>query len=384
MFEHTLLIITTVSAIMSVGLGIAFRYTLRRLGELGPQSHTHIPHKKITVIVPARNEAADLRSSVESLLAQDEVELSVVIVNDHSTDGTAEIADSLAADSRVRVIHDPPLTAGWLGKANAMQHGFLATTSEVLVFSDADVLHRRRCFATVLAEMSRQQADLISVCPRFISESFWENVTLPHCLVAGMVQFFFPSVNNPQSSAAGAAGALMMARRSVLEEIGGLACIKSAMLDDVELARAVKRHGAKVCFHIAPELLQVRLFKGNHHAFWGLTKNILGGVDNFWMALPAMFLPVFVYWGPLLAVWIGWARRRPILAVAGAAAYAIQLGLVFMSRRIVSVRFPAAAFFPLGAFPVFCCFVRALYHRLRDGTVVWRGRAVSVTESLSG
>jgi cellulose synthase/poly-beta-1,6-N-acetylglucosamine synthase-like glycosyltransferase len=95
----------------------------------------------ISVVIPARNEERDLASSLRTVLDQEGVDLEVVVVNDHSTDRTGQIADSFAReDMRVKVVHDPPLLAGWLGKSNAMSHGAAVATRSFLPFSDADMV----------------------------------------------------------------------------------------------------------------------------------------------------------------------------------------------------------------------------------------------------
>ena len=116
---------------------------------------------------------------------------------------------------------------------------------------------------------------------------FLENVLLPHCFIAGTVHFCLQGVNDPKSRKGAAAGAFMLMRRQLLVQMNGLECIKSEFLDDVALARAVKRQGRDARILLAPELITVRLFKGNRDAFWGLTKNILGAVDHIWMAIPS-------------------------------------------------------------------------------------------------
>jgi hypothetical protein len=175
----------------------------------------------------------------------------------------------------------------------------------------------------------------------------------------------------------------MLMRRRLLEQINGFESAKAEFLDDVALARAVKRQGRDARLQLAPGLLEVRLFKGNADAFWGLTKNILGAVDHIWMAIPAMFLPVAMYWFPLMSILAGLWKSDPTLMVAGGLAYAIQLALLLPASRICTIRWAKAIFFPAAAAPVICCFTKALFHRLVSGSVCWRGRVVAVSRTRS-
>src|SRR5687767_14839657 len=121
MYDQALITLSILSATISLGLGFGFWYTVRRLGTLPPSFVTADELIAVDVIVPARNEALDLEAAVLSILDQQSIQLRVIVVNDHSTDRTPQIADSLAArDARITVIHDPPLVDGWFGKTNAM------------------------------------------------------------------------------------------------------------------------------------------------------------------------------------------------------------------------------------------------------------------------
>lgn len=381
MWEQSLIGLSCVSAAMSAALGIVFWWVTHCTPVLKAGVHPLDDEPNISVIIPARNEQDDIEVSLRSVLAQQQVRLEVIVVNDHSTDRTGEIVDSIAqSDERVKVIHNPPLPDGWLGKVNAMQRALDQATKEWLVFSDADVLHQPTCFASAWKAARDHQIDLLSLGPLWICESFWENALLPHCMVAGSIQFFPPSVNRKDSGRGAAAGAFIMTQRRVMEQLDGLAAIKTEMLDDIALGCLVKRHGFNGQFWLAPTLLSVRMFKDNHHAFWGLTKNILGSVKRISLAVPAMFLPVFVYWIPLVTLGIGIRNESGPMIVAGALPYAIQLFIVQLSTRICSIRWAKAIFFPAAVAPIFCCLASALWYRLFRGSIAWRGRVVSVSE----
>lgn len=331
----------------------------------------------MSVIIPARNEEQDLETAMRSVLAQNGVDLDIVLVNDHSVDNTAAIADRLAAaDPRVRVIHDPPLPGGWLGKANAMHAGLVHSREDLIVFTDADVFHDPDCFAAAVQTFRDQGLDFLSLVPTFRCESFWENILLPHILIAGTVQFLTQGVHNPRSSRGAAAGAFMMTRRQTLREIGDLEPIKSEVLDDVALATTMKRSGKVTRLLMTDDMLSVRLFKGNRQAFWGLTKNILAGVDHLVMAIPAMFLPVVVYWIPIAAFVAGLLQRDWSLVVAGLGPWIIQAGLLGLVGPLCRIRLGKALFFPLAAIPVAACLSRALVLRVFRNSVEWRGRRV--------
>ncbi|TWT57498.1 putative glycosyltransferase EpsJ [Thalassoglobus neptunius] len=390
MIETLMLACTWVASGVSIFLGVAYVITVRQSSlsrqhqpvELEATQREQARKEQISVIVPARDEELDLANGLDSILAQQNVDLEVIVINDHSSDRTGEIADEYASrDSRVTVIHDPPLPKGWLGKANAMEHGRLIAQHAWIVLTDADVVHSPECFATAIQTAQDDQLDMLSLGPRFDFHSFWENVLLPHALIAGVVHFLFQNVNSDSSPHAAGAGAFILLQKKALEEIGAMDCIKTEMLDDVSIANRVRQSGLRVRLWLAPELLRVRLFKGNHHAFWGLTKNILGVVPRDWMALFAMWLPIFMYWIPIATAVVGIVQGNLLMTVSGIATYVIQALLLIPATQLCTLRFAKALCFPLAAFPIICTFSSALIHRWKRNAVHWRGRTIELSKS---
>jgi chlorobactene glucosyltransferase len=370
------------AAAISLLTWIQFLAALRRWTWKSPPTAGPARAGKVSVIMPARNEEADLARSIQSVLAQEAVELEVIVVNDHSTDGTGAIAEAAATnDGRVRVMHDPELPPGWLGKCNAMQQAARIATGEIFLFSDADIIHVPRCFATALAEMERSGFDFFSLFPRMHCISLWENIIVP-TLIGGLTILATPLIEDPRSSEALAAGAFLMIRAPVFRAIGGFEPIRGEMADDVALARLVKTNGYRVGLRLAPEFLAVRLYKGNRHAFWAMTKNILLGLHGrLWLAPAVMVLPLFVFWTPIYCAIAGVLERDAALALAGVAGYVIGYGSLWSGRRLFPFHPLKALLFPLVVIPVACCMSRALFLYLVRGEVAWRGRTIRVRES---
>lgn len=367
------------AALVSALILWRFAGALGRLRWRSRPRGTAASRAKLSVIVPARNEEQDLAAGLQSILHQAGVELEVIVVNDHSSDRTRAIAEAVAAtDRRIAVIHDPILLPGWLGKANAMQHGTDRATGDYLLFTDADVRHAPGCFDAALAEMKRHRLDFFSLFPRMQCVSFWENVNLP-IYIGGLAQLVGPSIADDRSPDAVAAGALLLVRSEVFRAAGGFEPLRTEMFDDVAMARLVKRQGGQVGFRAAPDLLQVRMFKGNCDAFWGTTKNILAGLrGQVWLAPLVMLLPVLVFGSPIISFLVGMAAGEPLLVLAGLTTYAVQYGILLLGRELFAFHRGKALFFPLVAVVVFCCFLRALYYYVVRGSVLWRDRAVRV------
>jgi hypothetical protein len=261
-----------------------------------------------------------------------------------------------------------------------MQQATARATGELLLFSDADIIHHGGCLHTALTEFDRERLDFLSLFPRMKCVSLWENIILP-VLIAGLAELVIPGINDQRSTEAVGAGAFLLVRAAVFRKIGGFEPIKHEMADDVSLARLVKRHGFRVAFHGAPQLIHVRLFKGNHHAFWGMTKNILLGLERrLWLVPMIIVLPLIVNAMPVYGALAGLVEGNIALCAAAAVAYGLQYAMLWSARDLFAFHRGKALFFPLVIVPVICCMTRALYLYYFRGAVHWRGRTIRVRE----
>jgi hopene-associated glycosyltransferase HpnB len=207
----------------------------------------------VCAVIPARNEANLLPQTLSSLLQQDYPgQFWVMLVDDHSTDGTAEIARTTAEDlgksAQLQVMQAQPLPAGWSGKLWAMQQGVEAAERlasehlpDYLLLTDADIQHDLTNLQRLVELAVRQNLDLASVMVRLRCESYWEQLLIPAFVFFFEKLYPFRWVNDPRNSTAAAAGGCILIRRTALARIGGLQRIRQALIDDCALAAAVKR-----------------------------------------------------------------------------------------------------------------------------------------------
>jgi GT2 family glycosyltransferase len=381
---QTLFVLSAFVAALTVFLFVLFEIAVARVGTIQPLMESEIEDvlTKISVVIPARNEEEDIEEALQSVLSQKGVELRVMVVDDHSTDRTGAILRRLAEeDSRITLVENPPLEAGWLGKPNAMNYGVALAANELILFTDADVVHCPTSFATGIRILQKQSLDFLSFLPRIDCESFWENVCIPLPLFPFTVQCSW-GANDVKSANAWAAGAFMLIKADVLREIGGVGSVRSAIVDDAELAKVVKRSGHRVGYHLAPNMEHVRLFKGNSHAFWGPTKNAIAlTFDHPWMALPAMGLPVLFFWLPIATAFVGlWMNDVRLTLVGLLQPLAGLLGLARI-RPYCDFRWHKAVFFPLIVIPIACVLGKAFYEQHIRGQHVWRNRVIDLSNS---
>ena len=201
----------------------------------------------VTAVVPARNEAEVIGESLASLLAQDYPgPLSVLVVDDHSEDATAELACAAAAGSkdpqRFRLVQAAALPPGWTGKLWALHQGVqqAGAQSGFFWFSDADISQPPDALRRLVAKAESEGRDLVSLMVALRCESFWERLLIPPFIYFFQKLYPFAWVKDPARATAAAAGGCVLLRHEALERIGGIAAIRDALIDDCALAGAVK------------------------------------------------------------------------------------------------------------------------------------------------
>ena len=195
----------------------------------------------VDIIVPARDEAETIRAAIGSLLAQDYGgDFRVILIDDNSTDATAELAGSAPKLQVIRLDSKPP---GWSGKLWALHQGIAASRSPLVVLTDADIVHQPRHLASLVAKLQGARLDLVSEMVRLNCSSLAERMLVPAFVYFFQMLYPFAKVNDPRSAVAAAAGGTVLVRREALARIGGIEAIQDALIDDVALAKAVKRGG---------------------------------------------------------------------------------------------------------------------------------------------
>jgi cellulose synthase/poly-beta-1,6-N-acetylglucosamine synthase-like glycosyltransferase len=223
----------------------------------------------VSVIVPARNEEACLAECLRSLVGQSCPDCEVIVVDDHSTDGTRAIAGSFA----VRVIGADPLLPGWSGKCNAAWSGAKIAKGKWLLFTDADTRHSPDSIAQGLREANTYDAALLSYSPKQQVDSFAERALMPVIFSELAATYRPKDVCDPNSPVAAANGQYLLIRRDVYDAVGGHAAVAGAILEDVELAKLVKRAGYRLQFRMS-DVVSTRMYRSFPQLWEGWTKNL--------------------------------------------------------------------------------------------------------------
>jgi cellulose synthase/poly-beta-1,6-N-acetylglucosamine synthase-like glycosyltransferase len=334
----------------------------------------------VSVIIPARNEEACLAACLQSLLAQIGVTFEIIVVDDHSTDRTRDIASSFSS-KKIRVIEAGPLPAGSTGKNNAVTAGAKVARGDWLLFTDADTIHLPGSLARSLEEAKGHNAAMLSYSPEQIVDSFWEKSVMP-VIFAELASSFRPSqVSDPKSPAAAANGQYLLITREAYDAVGGHAAIAASLLEDVALARAVKRSGRKIFFRYGGDAVRTRMYRTFAQLREGWTKNLalLFPSPVRLAVLRSLEFVLIVATFAITVASILRGHERPAL-VAGI--LAILLYAVFLTRiRRAHFSWDANILAVFGL-PLFSYLLLRSAKAHAQGSVPWKGRKYSDERSL--
>jgi chlorobactene glucosyltransferase len=232
------------------------------------------------VIVPARNEARNIVPCVSSILATTYPQLELIVVDDHSTDGTGDLArQTIGSDSRARVITPPPLPADWFGKQWACAAGAGEASGEILLFTDADTRHAPELLVRAVNALRARRTDLLSVVGRQETGSFWEHLIQPQ--VFGMLASRYGNTEwierSPFVHDKIANGQCFLMTRNAYEAVGGHASVRHNVAEDLLLAQHVFRAGRKVSAVIGSDYLVTRMYTSLGELLRGWGKNLYAG-----------------------------------------------------------------------------------------------------------
>jgi glycosyltransferase involved in cell wall biosynthesis len=335
----------------------------------------------LTIVVPARNEEADLETALRSLLHLNYPEFEVVAVNDRSTDRTGEIMDRMAKEAesagRLRVVHVHELPPGWLGKVHAMWLGAQQSNSDWVLFTDADCIFHPDALCRALDYATKTSVDHLALFPTMLFRTLGERMMLsfPQVMANFIVRPW--KVRDPKTRDHIGVGAFTLMRRSAYVAMGTYEKLRLEVVDDLRLGEIVKQTGLRSDIVFGPDLVALRWAVGAFGIVRNLEKNLFAFL-KFRVSLVVAacgvlgFLCVWPFVGLALAP--GWARTGFAFAVA---MIAISYSMASRYTRTSPVFFVTC---PIGALLTMYAVSRSAFVAVRDGGITWRGTKYPLAE----
>ncbi|MBC8160823.1 MAG: glycosyltransferase [Roseiflexaceae bacterium] len=341
----------------------------------------------VSVIIPARDEAARIGACLESLTEQRYRSFEVLVVDDHSTDGTGAIARGFAERlPALHVLDGAELPAGWAGKCWACWQAASLSQGEWLLFLDADVVAQPDLIGALVARAGRAQLDAVTLMPLQRFGSLAERLLIPAFQTIMYSVYPLREVSDPQQAAAFFNGQAILIRREVYAESGGHEAVRGSVLEDADFGALVKAAGHRILAAHAPDLLHVRMYDSWASVSEGLGKNAVAGYrSGGWRSGWAGFRQSLVAYGWLylvaggVALWL--IQGAPIgLAILahGLALLAITIGVTgWLFQRRYRVSPLLALGYPFGLALYYALALRGLVRVQSGRGVVWKGRTLS-------
>lgn len=347
---------------------------------------------RVAVLIPARDEERNIGDCVECVLASRDVELEVVVLDDASTDGTADVVREIAQrDARVRLVSGRGLPSGWNGKQHACWLLAQETSAPLMLFVDADVRVRPDAVARCAAEMRARRVALLSGFPRLVMRGWMERMLLPliHFVLLGLLPMGRMRKTTRPAYAAGC-GQFMLVEREAYFACGGHSAIKETRHDGLRLPRLFREHGMRTDLVDLTDLAEVRMYESANAVWMGLAKNATEG-----LGAPARIVPVTVLLAvgqvlPLVAavLWVAFLVSSWVVGATFDNARAVVwvsvlLGLAVVASylpRVLAVRrfrepLGSAMLHPVGIVMLLAVQWYALARQVMGRPVAWRARS---------
>lgn len=339
---------------------------------------------RVSIIVPARDEAANISRCVRSLVASTYPLFEVIVVDDRSTDDTAALARGVPPGTaeRVEVVEGAELPEGWLGKPWACWQGMRRARGDLLLFTDADTVHGPQLLDRAVAEREREGADLLTLAGRQLMGSFWERLVQPHVFLMMLLRFrdLERGVRKGRWRDAIANGQFLLFTRDAYDALGGHEAVRDEVAEDLALAQLVVRRGLRLVPRMAEDDLATRMYRSLGELVRGWSKNlVMGGLQSM-----APWLRPFVVPGTLLWIVGMWIVPPVLLALAAGglasrallpwAALVTVVSALFWAWMTAVMKAPAryGLLYPLGAAVLAYIFLRSWIAGRR---IRWKGRS---------
>lgn len=340
----------------------------------------------VSVLIPARNEEANIENCVTSLLNQKHPNYEVIVLNDNSTDRTSNILYELKQTyPKLKIVNGSPLPEGWIGKSYACSQLTKEAKGDWLLFTDADTIHNENSIADGIKSALFRKADLLSVIPYQITKSLPEKLVIPilHFITYVLLPFYFLERKGFEKFTF-AVGQYMLFKRSSLEKIGGYEAVKNEIVEDVEMGRLIKRNKMQLVMLNGIDMVKCRMYRNFNQLWEGFSKNIFAGLGFSSLLMVVIVVSYFIlfvlpFFSFLFFAFIG-ENQFALICLA-------QVIINYAIRFVLSVKFKlsfvSSVLHPFGILTVLLITINSWRLVKFSGGPKWKGRTYNLNQSVS-
>jgi chlorobactene glucosyltransferase len=336
----------------------------------------------ISILIPARNEEGNIKKCLVSLIGQDYKNIEVLVLNDNSTDNTAEIVKNIAKDYKfLKLIKGKPLKKGWTGKNFACYQLFKKSRGEYLFFTDADTVHEKNSVSSTIACLLKEKLDILSACPKQMMNSFHER------MVIGLTNFqllippliFIKKSNIPVFGSG--IGSLMLTRRESYMAIGGHKSIKGSCIEDTSISKLFIKMGYKFMIFNGVKIYSTSLYKNFRDIYDGFCRIFMGNFNNNKISVSSIILILFIFFllpFVLLAAIFFINFDFDILFNVNLALLSFQVLIILLTRAMAVLKINGKIYdiflHPISIFYMIFMDLALIFRKRSEPIISWKGR----------
>jgi hopene-associated glycosyltransferase HpnB len=336
----------------------------------------------VVAVIPARNEAATIDAVIRAhASARYAGDFRVIVVDDQSTDATADLARRAAGDLNLVVIEAPPLSEGWTGKLNAVNAGLargrdFAPDAKYLLLTDADIVLAPETLARLVAQAERQGLALVSLMARLDARGLWGGLLIPPFVFFFQKLYPFHRVNDMRKRDAAAAGGVMLVRRDALDRVGGVAAIRARLIDDCALAALLKQCGARIWLGVAKD--EAASLRDNRElpSIWSMvTRSAFTQLNHSFLLLAGTIVGMtLLYLAPPAIALAAPLHGNAAAAILAPGAWVLAAATFFPTARVYDQAPWKTVFLPVAALFYMLMTVASAIDHARGQGGRWKGR----------
>ncbi len=341
---------------------------------------TSLEFPNVSVLIPARNEEKNIARCIQSLINQNYPNLEIVVIDDRSTDKTSEIVLSISKKhNNVKLVQIKHCPDGWSGKNHAITNGVKEANGKYLIFTDADTVHYPLCIKSAVKYAMENNVDLLSINPHLITKSFWENVIMPVAGAVLMIWYPVEKINDVSESHSYANGQFILFNRDAYFKIGGHSAVKEELLEDLALARKIKKEKLNLKVLWGPDIYQTHMYSSLKDIWRGWVRIFYHGFQkNLYTIFMSLFLMVsFSILPYALFIFSFFLLPNPTPITLSIILYAFLLYIIMSAYKLAKSNKWYAFSHLLGCIMVCGILIHAASKIIFKRKITWRGISYS-------